>query len=267
MSEFSEQQVLVNLSLTLVQAKIYLALIKLDSLTTAEISKISKIARPDVYPNLSKLQLLGIVEKIIESPVKYKAIPINQCLSILLEAKKAQYEKIKAETEILLASIKTRKPNNKHKEAVNPQFMLIPQGKTVIDRIRTAIKNAQLSIDLVLSWKRFSRGIVHTFVESLESAWERKIKMRFIVEEPSKNKTAAELVQFCRRGPCCQIRFIPHYPETVFGIYDRKEMFLIVFSKTDLPDSPALWSINRSLITLAGNRFETLWKMAKENMN
>jgi len=256
----------MELGLTLVQAKIYLTLIESDSLTTAEISKMSKIARPDVYPNLSKLQLLGLVEKIIESPVKFRAIPIKQSLSLLLRTKTEQYERIKADTKILLETFKTNKLEKTHKETGSPQFVLIPQGKTVIDKIRSAIENAQLSIDLVLSWKRFSRGIVHTFSESLESAWERKVKTRFIVESPLKTKTAAQFVQFCRKSPYCQIRFIPHYPETIFGLYDRKGVFLIVFSKTDLHDSPALWSINRSLITLVGNRFETIWNTATENM-
>jgi len=256
----------MDLGLTLVQAKIYLALIESDSSTTAEISKISKIARPDIYPNLSKLQLIGLVEKIFEIPTKYRAIPINRGLPLLLRTKTEQFERIKAETRILLETTKTKKLKNKRKEAVYPQFVLIPQGKPVIDRIKTAIENAQLNIDLVLSWKMFSRGIVYTFVESLEGAWERKVKTRFIVESPLKNKTAVQLVQFCRRNPYCQVRFIPHYPETVFGVYDRKEMFLIVFTKTDLSGSPALWSINLSLITLVGNRFESIWKTATEDM-
>jgi sugar-specific transcriptional regulator TrmB len=260
--EFSEQNVLMDLGLTLVQAKIYLALIESDFLTTAEISKNSKIARPDVYPNLSKLQLLGLVEKIIASPIKYKAIPINQCLSLLLRTKAEQYEKIRAETRILLETAKTKKLNKKHKEAGKPQFVLIPQGQTVIDKINTAIENAQFSIDLVLSWKRFSRAIVTTFTESIENAWERKVITRFIVESPDKNKTAIQLIQFCMKNPCCQIRITPYHPETIFQIFDKKEMFMIVFAKTDWSTSPALYSINHSLVSLARNRFETIWKTA-----
>jgi sugar-specific transcriptional regulator TrmB len=267
LTEFSEQNVLIDLGLTLIQAKTYLALIESDSLTTAEISKISKIARPDVYPNLSKLQLLGLVEKIIASPIKYEAIPINQCLSLLLRTKTEQYEKIRAETRTLLETVKTKKLKEKHKEVGNPQFVLIPQGQTVIDKINTAIENAQFSVDFVLSWKRFSRGIVTTFAESIENAWERKVITRFIVESPNKNETAIQLVQFCMKNPCCQIRFIPYYPETIFQIFDKKEMSLIVFAKTDLSSSPVLCSINHSLVSLARERFETIWKTATENMS
>jgi sugar-specific transcriptional regulator TrmB len=105
---------------------VYLALVESGPLITAEISKISNIARPDVYSNLSKLQLLGLVEKLIETPVKYRAIPVNEGLSLLLRTKTEQYEKLKAETRVLLETTKTQKPNNKDKKADNPQFVLIP---------------------------------------------------------------------------------------------------------------------------------------------
>lgn len=267
MEQYSELQVLTDLGLTLVQAKVYLALVESGPLITAEISKISNIARPDVYSNLSKLQLLGLVEKLIETPVKYRAIPVNEGLSLLLRTKTEQYEKLKAETRVLLETNKTQKPNNKDKKADNPQFVLIPQGETVINRMKTAIENAQFSIDLVLSWRRFSRGMACTFAESIEIAWAKNVKTRFIIEKPLKSKTATELIYYCMRKPCCQIRFISDYPETIFGIYDKKEIFLIVFSQTDLPGSPALWSNNRSLIALAENHFEAIWKTAVENTN
>jgi len=71
-----------------------------------------------------------------------------------------------------------------------PQFVLIPKGKAVIERTNTAIEKAQLSIDLLLSWKRFSRGIVSTFAESMEAAWAKNVKIRFITESPLESKTA-----------------------------------------------------------------------------
>jgi hypothetical protein len=142
--------------------------------------------------------------------------------------------------------------------------LIQPKGKTVVNKIKNAIEKAEASIDLVLSWKRFSRGISSTFDESIELAWRKNVKTRFIIERSLKSKTEKQIIQFCREKPFCQLRFIPHHPETVFGIYDKKELFVVAMSKTDLPGSSALWSKNPSLISLAQNYFEILWLASKE---
>jgi sugar-specific transcriptional regulator TrmB len=253
----------MDMGLTLVQAKVYLALVESGPSKTSAISKISKVAQPDVYKTLSKLQQLGLVEKIIKTPHEYRAIPINEGVSFLLETKREQYAKVRAEARMLLDTFKPERLNNAG-QLEPSQFVLIPKGRTVIERINTAIAEAEISMDILLSWKRFSRGIASTFAESIESAWAKNVKIRFIIESPPKSQTAEQLVQFCRKRPFSQIKFIPYCPTIVLGIYDKKEVFLIVKPKTDLPGSPALWSTNSSLIALAEDHFEILWLTAME---
>jgi sugar-specific transcriptional regulator TrmB len=255
---FSKHQVLEDLGLAPVPARVYLALVESGPLTISEVSKIAMVSRPDVYRTISKLQKKSLVQKIIRKPIEYQAIPIKEGLSLLLESKTHQYEEVRAEAQVWLDSPQLEKKTKK-KPVESQHFVLIPKGRTVINRIKTSIENAEHSIDLVLSWKRFSRGIASTFDESIEIAWTKNVKVRFILERPPASKTGDHLVQFCREKPSCQVRFIPHYPKTVFGIYDKKEVFIIALSKTDLPGSPALWSNNPSLIGLAQDHFKILW--------
>lgn len=256
---FSKLQVLVDLGLTQVQAKVYLALVESGPLRISSIAKISKVARPDVYRNLSNLQNIGLAEKIIGRPVEYQAIPIKKGLTLLLDTETQHYETVRSETQILLDTVTLEKLNNNKIEAETPHLVLIPSGKTVIEEIKTAIEKAEVSIDLVLSWKRFSQGIASVFAESIEIAWRKNVKIRFVIERPPESKTAEQLICFCRKKPFCQVRFIPHYPKAIFGIYDGKEIFIVLESKMDLPGSPALWSNNPSLIGLAKDYFEFLW--------
>jgi sugar-specific transcriptional regulator TrmB len=257
--EFSEPQILIDLGLTLKQARVYMALVESGSSRISTISKVSKVARSDVYQALSKLRQLGLVERIIKTPLEYRATPMNEGISLLLNTKTQQYKKVRAEAEILLSTAKKEKP--KKKQIETPQFVLIPKT-TVTERIKTAIEKAQLSIDLVLSWKRFSQGIASTFAESIETAWAKNVKIRFIIESPLESKTSKQLIQFCIEKPSSQTRFTPHYPKATFGIYDKKEIYLIAKSKTDLPGSPALWSNNQSLISAMEDYFEILWLTA-----
>jgi sugar-specific transcriptional regulator TrmB len=262
--ESSKLPILVDLGLTLKQARVYLALIESGPSKISAISKISKVARPDTYPSLSKLQQLGLVERIIKKPLEYRAISMVKGLSLLFETKTERYKKLRAETRMLLDTVKMQKP--KQKKQIEAQFILIPK-KTVIERINTAIAEAQISMDLLLSWKRFSRGIASTFAESMESAWAKNVKIRFIIENPLESKTAKQLIQFCREKPFTQIKFIRYCPSVVLGVHDKKEVFIIVDPKADLLGSPALWSDNSSLIVLAQDYFEILWLTAMEINN
>ena len=264
-TQFSKQQILINLGLTLKQARVYLTLAKNGPSRTKDIADFSKVARSDVYSTLEKLQQLGLVEKIIRNPLYYKALPIKQGLTLLLERRTEQFESLKANAETLLSTIEYETPDDASQTG-SPQFILVPKGSAFIDRLRTSIEKAQQSIDLVVSWKRFSRGIVDALEESIGNAWARNVKMRFIVEKPPKSKTSEQLVQFCLAKPSFHIRFLPKHPETIFGIYDKRELFVVVVSKTDLQDSPALWSNSISLVSLASDYFELLWQNATQNM-
>jgi sugar-specific transcriptional regulator TrmB len=259
----SKLQILVDLGLTLKQARVYTALVTSGPSKVSAISNISKVARPDVYKALSKLQQLGLVEKIIETPLEFEATSMNEALSLLLKIKTEQYEKVRAETRMLLDTVKIETPSSIN-QLEGPQFVLIPKGR-YIGRINTAIAQAQTSLDFLLSWKRFSSGIISTFAESMERAWAKNVKTRFIIEKPLKSKTGKQLIQFYTKKAFCQIKIIPYRPAMVLGIYDKKEVFIIVDPKADLPGSPALWSNNPSLIALTEDYFETLWLTAIES--
>jgi sugar-specific transcriptional regulator TrmB len=98
--QLAEEQVLIDLGLTLKQARIYLALAKHGPSRIVDLANNAKVARPDVYPILKRLRQLSIVEKIIKTPPEYKAVQMKEVLPYLLEAKTNQYERIKAQTEI-----------------------------------------------------------------------------------------------------------------------------------------------------------------------
>ena len=70
-----DHQTLIDLGLTLLQAKVYLALVQSGTLKVGTIAQVSKVARPDVYRTLQKLQDLGLIEKIITKPILFRATP------------------------------------------------------------------------------------------------------------------------------------------------------------------------------------------------
>ena len=111
--QVSELLTLIDLGLTLKQARVYTALVESGPLRVSAISKISKVARQDIYGALLKLQQLGLVEKIIERPLKYRAVSVNEGVSLLLETKTEHYEKVRAEAQMLLDGVKMKTPKLK----------------------------------------------------------------------------------------------------------------------------------------------------------
>lgn len=254
------------MGLTASNTKVYLTLIKFGPSELSKLAELAKIARPDVYRKLSKLQKMGLIEKILERPARYSAIPINEALSLLLQAKTEEYMEIKKETQILIESSKTAEVN-KGNPIENPQFVLIPAGKRLTSKIKTAIENTHFCICNVLSWKRFSQGILNRFGENLERAAARNVASRFIVEKPPRNKTSEDMVRFCREKLGSKIKFIPNKPRTIFAIYDQKQIVITARAETDFQSSPALWSNSSALVALGLDHFEELWKQAKQQLD
>jgi sugar-specific transcriptional regulator TrmB len=238
-------QTLMQLGLTILEAKIYLTLSRYESLATKELSELAKTSRPDTYRILDRLQKRGLIEKIITNPAQFQAIPMETGVAFLLERKQVEHKNLEAKSKILLQAIK-EKPAPEPPEVVASHFALVPQKEPVVKRINDAIDN----------------GITSTFAKSSQKAWEREVKFRIIVESPEETADLERARQFCRKSPFCEIRFLPNPPKTVLGIYDQKHFFVILDPKKGLFDSPALWSNNQSLLSVIQDYFEMLWLTA-----
>jgi sugar-specific transcriptional regulator TrmB len=263
LSDENATQTLTQLGLTVLEARIYLALCKYGSLTTKELSKLTKTAQTDTYRVANKLLAKGLIEKVISKPAQFKSIPIDASATSLLQKKKAEYNDLKVKTRLLVQAIKD-KPVIKPVTTAPSQFALIPQSATVVKKIREAIEKSKERVDIFLSWERFLNGITGAFGESSEKAWGRGVKFRIVVETPQDESGVERALRFCGKSPLCDIRFLPGSPKTVLGIYDGSEVFIILDPEEGLFDSPALWSNNRSLISVVQDYFEILWLTAIE---
>ena len=247
-------QLLVDLGLTQLQAKIYLSLVQYGNLKVKKISQISKISRPDVYRILSKLLELGLIEKEIVNPIQYRAIPMDAIINILLNRKKMKYENLKSTSDLFLKEFNEKNySNNKHCNDSN--FVLIPPKETIIKKLKNSINQTQESIDIVTSSKRLKNASYY-LSDELQNAWKRQILGRAIIEKPEK-----ECFNILKKNwlPWAGIRTILEVPPAIIALYDKKEVFIFIKNDFDLKESPALWSNCPSIITLVEHYFELLW--------
>ncbi|NIQ05427.1 MAG: TrmB family transcriptional regulator, partial [Candidatus Korarchaeota archaeon] len=78
-------KLLSEFGLTPNQARVYLTIARLKLATVRQISRISNVRREDVYRMLPKLEKMGLAEKLLGRPLKIRATPVEEGLSLLIK--------------------------------------------------------------------------------------------------------------------------------------------------------------------------------------
>ena len=252
-------QTLVNLGLTVLQAKVYIALAKLGTSTGRTTAKEAEVASQDVYRVLSELQEKCLVEKIISKPSKYRPIPLEEGLSMLLQRRNKQTAELKkAVFEIFKSFQSIDKREDKNETG---DFVLIPEKETLIrERVR-AMDNAKEKILIMIPLKKLESVLTNTF-ESFSKAIERKVSLQIITEKTENEIELKKLSEGLDKSACFEVRTVPPPLPANFGIYDRKEIRLSTSSKSGYAGAPDIWSNNSDIIELAQDYFKIKWMTA-----
>ncbi len=257
---------LVELGLTDLEAKVYLALIQLGESKAAEICKLSKVTRTDIYRVLSELAERGLVEKTITKPLIFIATPLRAGIRLLLERrdKKTTDLKIKVEKIINLAE-KQRTTQNLLK---NFKIIEIPnRGSIIKEDIELNRVNWQ-NMDVVTLRGRFVRW-VHLNRKSIDEILSKGVRIRVIV---SSMKTSQSLLKQCLdysnelcKKPMFQVKYVFTQAPALISLYDNKSLRMALkpspFNVGG--EGPDLYSDHPSLIGMARTYFECLWSSAK----
>jgi sugar-specific transcriptional regulator TrmB len=79
------------LGLSLNQARVYLAILKLKIRTVGHIAKFSRVRREEIYRILPTLEKMGLIEKILGKPTEIRVTPIKNALSARVTYIHARY--------------------------------------------------------------------------------------------------------------------------------------------------------------------------------
>jgi sugar-specific transcriptional regulator TrmB len=258
-----EVQTLMRLRLTFDQARVYLALAESGMSAAKTIAKNSGVARTDVYRIMPTLEKLGLVERIVSVPCKFRAMSRLDAVSVLMKRRTNETSELRAATREMLKVVKNNNTRTVPEEE-GPQFILVPKEETLILRSKQAVMTAQRSIDVTITWKRLPQVLLLSAKE-LRKAIQRGVKVRFIAEKTEHEESWPEIVQALAKNPSFKLRSIPNPPNTVFWIIDDKEVFITTSTAGYAADYPALWSNNPSLISAMHDLFEIMWLTSLED--
>ena len=239
---------LEQLGLTRIEAKVYLALLKLGSTTTGPLVKKTELHRATVYDALKRLMEKGLVTFIIKEKTKYfQAVNPEHFLDLIKEKKRELEEKEKLAKDII-KKLKQIREQAKIKESAS-----IFQGKR---GIKTVFED-------ILKYKEYyafaSRGKFREILGSYFDQFQRKkrqkrIKAKILIDESLKNSEYVKSIYG-------EIRFLPkeyNYP-TATIVYDNKVAFFV------FAEYPTAFLIeSKEVADSFKSYFELLWKLSKE---
>ncbi len=259
--QFQEEPIhtLVNLELTVLQAKVYIALAKSGTSTGRTTAKAAKVAPQDVYRVLSELQEKGLVEKIITKPTMYKATPINLGLSMLLQNKKREY----IETEKQVKKMSNNFCENKNQNILNEnEQFLITSEFTLLSKMHDKLADAtKKSIDFVCLMGLSDKILFETF-KYLKRATRRGIRIRVISPKVIVDTIAENPKPFLKNSVFEHRYFNDKTVPFGMHIFDKQEVTLMVSEKKPMP---SLSTKNVNVLKLAEVYFETAWDNAQTN--
>ncbi len=256
------EKTLRELGLSLLQARVYLALVKLCTHSTVKATSVcSKVARQDVYRTITELRELGLVEMVIGNPALFKAIPLQETVTILMEKKNQRTQVLIKEANELLNYFAKNKETEIDQE--NHQFILVPKKEVLISRIKKTIEGAKESILISTPWRESTQWLF-TLHESWQLALNKGVKIRWITEKQATPCLADEITRSLIRHPNLNLRTDAAPLKARFGIYDDKEAFITVLNAPNAWGSPALWSNNQAILFILKDYFEIKWALTAD---
>jgi sugar-specific transcriptional regulator TrmB len=250
-------ETLTELGLTFNQARAYLTLIMSGPISAKKLSENSKITRQDIYRVMPTLEQTGIIEKIINNPTTYKAIPIRQATRILLQRKNAENHELQRKTKNLIDELE-KTPVELKIEDHETQVIMITGKENVIQKLSEALTKTQKTIEVITSTQRFPPAII-SFKDEYQSALEKGVNIQIATQEHLVEKTLCKILRNLTMKSNFEVRFFPETPEAIVTIFDGKEASVTLSATANTAKASALWSNDPSFVALSRSYFITKW--------
>lgn len=257
-------QILYELGLTRTQAKVYIALLCLKIGTAKKIHGESKVARQDVYRAISELEEKNLIERIISKPTRFRPLPPNEAVSILLQIKNEKNSQLRKKADKMFRNFeidwtKMWNPNGL------AQFVFLSKNKTNpvanTHNMGEFIDEAQKSVMCLTTFQLFMK-----FKFADEEIWKKAVKrgveFKFIIDRTQESaKLEPNLDPELENHDCFEIRWINNCSPASVALVDEREAFCRMGLEVE---SPVLWSTNHCFVGMIKDYLETKWKLLEQ---
>lgn len=256
--QFDEKvKVLTELGLTFNQARIFLALDKLGvSAPVAIISKISGVPREKVYCLMPTLEKLGLVEKVLRTPVEFNAAPLKTATSILLAKKIQETSEIRKRTKALLIrnaeEQKISQNNDEETIVICKKQIGYNERMQAMEAASKCLDILTPGFDLELKWDYFLR--------KYKKILNHNTQIRIVLQQPLRSKQVISDFNELLINPLFSLRYSDSVsPSMSLYIIDQKQVTIATSTKNFPKDYSVLCTRAPVMVSLAIGYFETVW--------
>jgi len=238
-----------------------LTLLKLGRSEGRSLSNIANIPKPVVYRTLEELQKMGLVEKEIAFPSKFKATPLKQGLQILLNQSLEHYNERRGRTEQFLLK---KQDFDEENFRDNEHRLISIEGKDrIIQTIKLQHAKASKFVDVLSTVNRW----LHIFdccFENYTKNLARKVHYRILIGKAESKAVFPDEVTRLLSDPNFELKVTNTTLINNFGIFDGEEATFNFFPSKPLKESPIIWTNHPSFIAMAQDHFNKLWKSTRK---
>lgn len=112
---------------------------------------VSGVNRQEIYRIMPKLQNNYLVEKMIGIPTKWRATPLHDGLSILLENRKNVISELQTEATTLINYIEEKKERAELRDNES-QIVMLPGKNAHLKWLKNRFKHLQKNVDAICTW-------------------------------------------------------------------------------------------------------------------
>jgi sugar-specific transcriptional regulator TrmB len=256
-----DANILSDFGFTYNQAKIYVAITRLHAASVGSISRMAKVRREHVYRTLPKLEKMGLVERVLGTPEKIKAIPVEDAFSALIKRQKDEAEKkvsgLMAKANTFLQHIKQTDWGSAPEDN-EPQFSLVSEKDAIMSKTVAVISNAQKEIVITASRRKLAK-FMFFFSDLLKKSMKKGVRVQLLTEIPEDGDVLPRVLEEnISPGTSLELRYTKDLP-THYLIADNKELLMETSTELDFTECPCLWTNNISLLALAQKNFTDAW--------
>jgi sugar-specific transcriptional regulator TrmB len=261
MSNDENTDLLLGLGLSLNQARVYLAILKLEKTTVSQVAKFSRVRREDVYRLLPSLEKMGLVERLLGKPAEVRATPISDALSLLVSEEKSKSDErlTGMRSSVQRLSLKDWKQPLPGEESI---YILIAEKKAILAKTSELVENSRKEVALIADKERII-PVLAQFSHEYKHAIKKGTQIRLIFEGENPDSLLKEKVKKLIGGTSVHIKFHCE-PLNHFIMSDDKEALITTSKEAGLGESPSLWTNNKNLIGVLRTSFESDWKKAED---
>jgi sugar-specific transcriptional regulator TrmB len=238
----------------------------LKTADAATIWQNSKVARQEIYRVLDELYRIGLVEKIVATPMKFRALSLDDGLSILLKQRYDKYIEIKKSAEKiskkLTSAESTTEPFDEGK------FIITEKVDALNLRIDKMFTDIHKTIDLHNPWS-FIRRTYWRYSDFCVEMAKKGMKLRFLIDKPKDERELqtffkSDLAQISNFNDTYAVRICSKPIQYGFGIYDGKYLLCQTKPVLSSMNNPTLFSDNTAIIALLQELFDLKWNDSAE---